>query len=259
MGSHRFTVNIPNHTERTVVANLQLEPAKPSHLSQLPQLPRARLKVLSVAIATDPCEEGQSALRLPLRKFQSIDVYVTVVTADPADPTIGGTAAFHLTDRRSDRLGGGVLLVCVDPPPATSRGQVVEVAKACKVVVSGNLYAVSVGGDPSKPRWRTLPTGRTVDLVAPLTNPGRRRLTGVTAYLEHLAGSDAQFVPRAWSIGSMRVDDIFYAVWTVTAGDYLLGSFDASIVVQSAGTNPTRLRAPVRVVRKGSKKPEADG
>jgi hypothetical protein len=247
MAVHRFTVNVPNQTPRAAAPELRLEPVSGRDLRRLGlRFPKGKLRVERSGIAREPCAEGEQTLKLRLRALESVDVYVTAVT-DPADPAVGGAVAFNLTDWRDGRVAGGVLLACVDPPLADPAGQVIPTARPCPVTLARDLYTVAVGADPSKPGRRTLPLGATVDLVAPLTNPRSRRLTEVTAYLEHLGGSDATFVPTAWNIGALGRGDVFFATWTVSADGFLVGSFDVSVVVQSAGTDLTRLRAPIRV------------
>lgn len=248
MSTHTFTVNVPNPTAKATDVDLQLEPVDAADLRRMAGgLPRAKLSIEEAGISRDPCESGERRLQLRLKSRSSVDVHVTVVTGTPRNPATGGAVAVHLTDRRDGRVAGGVLLACVDPAPAEPAGQDIPTPRPCGVGLARSLYTVDLGADPGTPGPQSLTPGTTVELVAPLENATRSRLTGVTAYLEHLGGADAGFVPAAWNIGDLKRGDVFYATWIVTAGGSLPGSFDASIVVQSTGTDPTRLRARIRV------------
>jgi hypothetical protein len=116
----------------------------------------------------------------------------------------------------------------------------------CPVKLDQTPYLVNVDGDPTKPVRQTLPLGQTMDLVAPLVNRSRSRLTNVTAYLEHLGACDATFVPTLWNIGALWREP-FYAVWTVTADGSLAGTSEISIIVEDDSTDPTRITEPIRV------------
>jgi hypothetical protein len=248
MTTHRFAVNVPNPEPSSVTVELGFQQAGAADLQALLlQVPKAELEIERAGISLDPCDAGERGLKRRLRAHSSIDVYATVVTQSPANPAKGGTAALQLTDRRNGKVVGGVLLACIDPPMQDGPGQDVPTRTPCPVTLSRAPYAVEPDTDPSSSAPQTIPSGATVDLVARLTNTKRPRLTDVTAYLEHLGGSDAQFTPAVWNIGTLRQDDVFYATWRVTATGISSGSFEISIVVQSKGTDPTRLKAPIRI------------
>jgi hypothetical protein len=248
VATHRFTVNIPNSTARSTTAELRLERVRPAQLRKLDlALPDARLELEHAEITLDPCARGDTGLKLRLKAYESVDVYVMIETAPPADPAVGGAVALNLVDRRPEQEGG-VLLLAVDPPLGDPPGNPVPAPNPCPVTLDSAPYFVDVDGDPVKPVRQTLPLGQTMDLVAPLVNPSRSRLANVTAYLEHLGACDAAFVPVLWSIGALRRDP-FYAVWTIAASGSLAGTFDLSIIVQDDSTDPTRISVPIRIAR----------
>ena len=245
MATHNFTVNIPNPAARGTTAELRLERVRATQLRKLDlPLPEGRLELEHAGIAREPCARGEKALKLRLKAYESIDVYVTIETA-PADPAVGGAAALNLVDRRADQEGG-VLLLAVDPPLGDLPGNAVPAPNPCPVTLVQPAYFVDVDGNPTKAVRQTLPLGQTMDLVAPLVNRSRSRLTSVTAYLEHLGASDATFVPTLWNIGALRRQP-FYAVWTVTAHGTLAGTSEISIIVEDTSTDPTRITVPIRI------------
>jgi hypothetical protein len=246
MATHLFRVNIPNPDSRTATVELTLEPAAPADVRRLGfEIPRGRLKLNHAGISLDPCARGEAKLRLRLRAHESVDVHVNVDTA-PATPA-GGVTAVNLVDRRDGSIAGGVLLVCVDPALADPAGQVVATPNPCPVDLAGNPYWVEPEEDPSKPAGRVLPPNKDLDLVVPLTNPRARASSDVTAYLEHIGASDAQFSPAAWNIGTLRRGDVFFATWQLITSGVSTGAFDLSVIVQSAGTDPTRLTPRIRI------------
>ena len=245
MATHRFTVNIPNAGARSTTAELRLERMRAAQLRKLDlALPDGRLALEHAGIARDACARGDKVLKLRLKAYESIDVYVTIETA-PADPAVGGAVALNLVDRRPGQEGG-VLLLAVDPLLGDPPGNPVPAPTPCPVTLGRAPYFVDVEGDPTKPVRQTLPLGQTMDLVAPLVNRSRSRLANVTAYLEHLGACDAAFVPALWNMGPLRRDP-FYAVWTVAASGSLAGTFDVAIVVQDDSTDPTRINVPIRI------------
>jgi hypothetical protein len=247
MATHRFTVNIPNPGPGSATVELALEPARPADVRRLGlELPRGKLRLNHAGISRDPCKSGKPKLRLRLRAYESVDVYVNAETAAPGSPA-GGTAVVNLVDRRGGRIAGGVMLACVDPAPADPAGQLVPTPKPCPVDLAGNPYWVEPGEDPSSSAGAVLPPTTELDLVVPLTNPRRGPIREVAAYLEHLGGSDAPFQPAAWNIGTLRRGDVFFATWRVTTSGVLSGGFDLSVVVQSDGTDPTRLHPRIRI------------
>jgi hypothetical protein len=252
MAVHRFAINVPNPAPRAVVVDLQLEP-----LSRVPRAgltaPAGKLRVERAGLALDPCaSQVDKTLRVTLPPFSSVTVTAVVVTA----PKGKGAAAFHVVDRRNKRDAGGVTLACIEPMPRDSRGQSVPAAKPCEVVLAGTPYMVEPDADPGRraASARLIP-GAQCDFVVPLINPVDRPLDHVVAYLEHLGGSDADFAPVIWNIGTMAPKQIFYATWRLRASGGRRGSFDAAIVVESSGKNPTRLRAPFSVAGKSEPAP----
>jgi hypothetical protein len=249
MATHQFTVNIPNPSSRSATVDLALEPARAADVRRLGlDLPRGKLKVNHAGISRDPCLPGEPELRLRLRAHESLDVHINVDTAPAGTPT-GGVAVVNLVDRRDGRIAGGVTLACVDPALADPAGQVVPTPKPCPVDIGDTPYWVEPEQDPAKAAGRVLPSNKELDLVVPLTNGRARALREVTAYLEHLGGSDAPFLPAAWNIGNLGRGETFYATWRVTTSGLLTGGFDLSVIVQSDGTDPTRLRPRIRIAK----------
>jgi hypothetical protein len=241
MASHRFTVNVPNPTAKAVSVQLRLEPGKTTDLPELPRKERrAALKVVRTRLTLDPCaDSGKPELRLKLAPYESVDVYAVVDTGSTTKP---GATGFHLIDRRNGTDVGGVFLLCVDPPLATAVGQVVAPKNPCPAELGTAVYAVTPDSDPSKaPPAPSIQPGDTVDLVAPITNPTRKPLTGVQVYLEHLGASNATFVPGLWNVGVLQRGDIFYATWRVQTSTWQNGPFRASIVVSADGFDAVRL------------------
>lgn len=250
MTTHRFVVNVPNPTRSGASVELSLERGDLAALGQ-PGLdvPATELEVAEASISLEPCDEGGGKLSVRLKPFTSIDVYVTVRTADPPDPNIGGAAAVHLVDRRFGKIAGGVMLVCLDRPHAETPGQLVTTRGTCPAELA-DLSFSDHETDPTKLRSRTIPANDQRTLVAAITNPTSRSLTDVTIYLEHLGLSGAVFTPQAWNAGTLRPSDTFYATWIVGSHDALPGSFDASIVVNSEQRLPVRLHGQLKVDRR---------
>lgn len=94
-----------------------------------------------------------------------------------------------------------------------------------------------------------IPLGTEVEIVAPITNRTKSKLDDVYVYLEHLGGSDAQFTPLTWNVGSLAPGDLFLAVWPLSTTGWMSGRFYASIVVGSARNESVRLRAPIEIGR----------
>ena len=254
MSTHRFTVNVPNPTGATVVALLSLEPAPRIGLDPPLDLPRGALKLQRAGLSLDPCAlDDTGKIRVTLKPYASVDVYATIVTADPR-PGTGGSAAFNLVDRRGGRTAGGVMLVCVDRPGPEAAATLVSTPRPCPVALFRNPYAVPLNGHPEKQIATTLPFTGTFTLVVPVTNPRPRPLQDVTAYLEHTGASGAAFVPAVWNIGTLNPGQVFYATWTVSSGG-VTGAFSASVVVESQRADPTRLTAPFRVGREQRENP----
>lgn len=248
MREHRFVVNVPNPSARAVTANLRLEKVKHARLPRIvPDFRQRPSKVLSVALMTDPCaSEGPAERRLKLAPRSSVDVHVRVVTA-PQPGAKDGIAAFDLIDERGGSVAGGVTLVCLEQPAAEPAPGVVRSPRPCPVVIAEKPYAVPPGDDPGGRRVRTIPLGVEVELVVPITNPTKRRLQAVRAYLEHIGESDAVFVPVTWNVGTLHPGDVFFAAWPLTTSGSRTGGFEISVVVDSAGKDPTRLPAIFRI------------
>jgi hypothetical protein len=249
MATRRFTVNIPNPSSRSATVDLALEPARAADVRRLGlELPRGKLKLNHAGISRDPCSPGEPELRLRLRAHESLDVHVNVDTA-PAGTPAGGVTVVNLVDRRDGRIAGGVTLACVDPALADPAGQVVPTPRPCPVDMGTTPYWVEPEQDPTTAAGRVLPLNKELDLVVPLINGGARSLREVTAYLEHLGGSDAPFLPAAWNIGNLRQGETFFATWRVTTSGLLTGAFDLAVIVQSDGTDPTRLQPRIRIAK----------
>lgn len=250
MTTHSFVVNVPNPTRSGASVELSLERGDLAALGQ-PGLdvPEAELEITEASISLEPCAEGRGKLGVRLKPFTSIDVYVTVRTADPPDPNTGGAAVLHLVDRRVGKIAGGVMLVCPDRPHAETPGQLVTTRGTCPAELA-DLYFSDHETDPTKRRSRTIPANNQRTLVAAITNPTSRSLTDVTVYLEHLGLSGAVFTPQAWNAGTLQPSDTFYATWTVSSHDALAGSFDASVVVNSKNRLPVRLHGQLKVGRR---------
>jgi hypothetical protein len=227
---------------------LRLEPTKQEHPSWWlhPDGQRTLLKVTNTRITLDPCaERGKRELTIKLEPFTSVDVHVLVTTAPSRRP---GIAAFHLVDRRSGNDVGGVLLVCADPPFVEPASQVVSTASPCPAVLATDLYAMQSGEDPSKSSVaKPMVAGETMELVAPIVNPTGTPLREAQVYLEHLGGSNAEFTPGTWNLGTLAPNSVFYATWRVRMSPWQVGTFSASIVVMSQGTDPVRLNGRIAV------------
>jgi len=245
MSIHRFTVNVPNPTSKTVLSELRLENAKLANIFPI-DVPEANLEVLRAGLALDPCDPGKRNIAVRLAAHASLDIHVTVVTADLPRRAIGGSAMLNLADRRGGKVVGGVLLACIDRSAPEWPGKEVSTSTPCPAVLATTVYGVTIGADPSKrPAKKALPIGAQFNLVAPIMNPKAQSLMGVMVYLEHLGISGATFVPASWNVGILRQGDIFYATWHVNTDNSRLGSFNASIVVASDGSDRTRLICPV--------------
>jgi hypothetical protein len=246
MKTHRFEVNVPNPTTGRTDVLLRLEPIPLRDLRVLKlDLPRTEIAVLRAGISMDPCEAGEPELQLRLRPYSSVDVYIEVETADPRNPEEGGAAAMQIVDVRDGERVGGVLLVCLDRTEGPQPGQEIPAKKPTPIEFAKPPYFVALGADPAKRHARWEPETERLTLVAPLTNPGRRKVTGVMAYLEHLGNSGAMFSPATWNIGTLGPDEVFFANWTVE----LLGArspVEPSIIVQSSGRDLTRIHASIR-------------
>lgn len=247
MAMHRFAVNVPNAGGRAETVQLRLEPVKRMQALWLhPEGVKTPLEVTNSGITLDPCaERGKRELTLNLEPFTSVDVHVVVTTAAPGRP---GIAAFHLIDRRGGKDAGGVLLVCADPPFVEPAGQVVAPANPCPAVFAADVFIVRPGEDPSKPSPAVaLVAGSSMEIVAPITNPTAGPLSEARVYLEHLGGSNAEFTPGTWNMGTLKPKDVFYATWRVRTSAWQAGTFVVSIVVGSRGTDPVRLAGKVAV------------
>jgi hypothetical protein len=241
MATHRFTVNVPNPSSRRAVVDLRLEAVRRADLAGLGlDLDGRTLETVSAGITLDPCgEETQRRLEIGLAARESRDVHVVIETAAAS---AGGIAAFHLVDRRAGKRAGGVTLACVEPALVDPPGQTIPTPRPCPIVLAGNPYPVRPGSDPSRPvSGRRIALGSHVELVVPITNPGKHAVEDVEVYLEHLGSSDAEFAPATWRVGRMAAGAVFYASWLVHPSGVATGIFEASIVVASRGRDPVRL------------------
>jgi hypothetical protein len=250
MATHRFSINVPNPTDRAEVASLTLEPVAGALPSLGLGLPESALKVERAGISIDPCGAGgRRTLQVKLNPFSSATVTAVVITKPDRK---GGTAAFQLVDRRGPRVAGGVTLACVSPPPRDAIANIIAAANPCPVILARPPYAIAPGADPSqRPPRPAITSGVACDLVAALTNKTRAALPNVQAYLEHLGGSDAAFTPTIWNIGTLAPKQVFYATWALRPMGSKTGAFTASMVVSSDGTDPTRLRVPISIGARG--------
>jgi hypothetical protein len=248
MTVHRFTVNLPNPDSQRASVELRLEPVRPKELSWLRHEGlKTPLKVASIIMTTDPCaERGEPKLALDLDPFRSVDVHVVVTTAPTGQP---GVTAFHLIDRRGGKDAGGVLLVCADPPFAEPKGQVVSTPNPCPIVLAKDLYAIQPGDDPARSVPQPIVAGRSIELVAHITNPTRGALKETRAYLEHLGGSGAEFAPGTWNAGTLLPGGAFFVTWLVRARPGVVGAFKASVVVESLKKDPVRLSGMIAITR----------
>ena len=248
MAVHRFTINVPNPNARAETVELRLEPMKKKPDAKGLHLPKGALRIDRAGLTLDPCGADLTpTLRVKLKPFTSIDVTAVVEAAARGK----GWMAFHVTDLRERRVIGGVTIVCVEPPRADVAGVGIPARHPCAVVISGQPYAVAPESDPSKrpTRGGAMP-GAAFDLVVPLMNPTEGPLSHVQAYLEHLGGSDATFRTATWNIGTMAPKSVFYATWRVDPQGSKTGTFNASVVVSSKGSDPTRVKAAIRMARR---------
>jgi hypothetical protein len=246
MATHRFTISVPNPTARAEAVELKLEPVTSALHGTGLALPEGKLHVEHAGISLDPCgADGRRTLQVKLDPFSSVAVTAVVTTTPNRE---GGAATFQLVDQRRERIVGGVTLVCVDPPPPDAPAQIISAPNPCPVTLAAGSYAVAPNADPSKPSRQTaVRLGIACDFVAPLTNKTKAALDGVQAYLEHLGGSDAEFTPTIWNIGTLTPGQVFYATWPLRPTGGKTGAFKASVVVSSDRTDPTRLQAPIRI------------
>jgi hypothetical protein len=247
MATHRFSVNVPNTGDRAASVQLRLEPTRQGQPAWLHHEGlKTPLEVKSTMITLDPCAgRGTPELTVDLEPFSSVDVHVVVTTAPSGRPAI---AAFHLIDRRGGKDAGGVLLVCADPPFVESAGQTVSTQNPCPAVLAADLHSMRPGDDPSKSSAATpMLAGSSMEIVAPITNPTRTPLKQTQVYLEHLGGCNAEFTPGTWNLGTLAPKAIFYATWRVRTSAWQVGTFNASIVVISQGTDPVRLVGKISV------------
>ncbi len=248
MTVHRFAVNVPNPAAQRASVELRLEPVRRGELSWLRhEGVKTSLEVTSTGITRDPCaERGKPELKLSLDPFTSVDVHVVVTTAPSRKP---GVAAYHLIDRRGGKDAGGVLLLCADPPFAEPRSQVVSSPKPCLIVLARDLYAIQPGDDPAKSAAKPILAGNSMELVAQITNPTAAALKQTRVYLEHLGGSNAEFAPGTWNVGTLARGAVFYATWSVRTFPWQFGTFNASVVVVSQGMDPVRLSGRIAITR----------
>ena len=248
MTVHRFAVNVPNPDAQSASVELRLEPVRRGELSWLHhEGVETPLKVTSTGITRDPCaERGQPKLTLSLDPFTSVDVHVVVITAPSGRP---GVAAYHLIDRRGGKDAGGVLLVCADPLFTEPGGQVVSTPKPCPIVLARDLYAIQPGDDPAKSPAKPILAGNSMEFVAQITNPTAGALKETRVYLEHLGGSNAEFAPGTWNVGTLAPGAVFYTTWSIRTSPWQVGAFNASVVVVSEAMDPVRLTGRIAITR----------
>jgi hypothetical protein len=244
MAIHRFAINVPNPSAQGVAAELRLEPVKKGLPGVTPPLPDGQLRVENAGLSLDPCgDAGKDVLGLKLAPFSSAAVTAAVTIASGK-----GVAAYHVVDRRDGKIAGGVTIVCTEPALQDAPGQVIAAPHPCPVTLAGTSYEVMPDADPSKRSTQTgVQPGADCDFVAPLINATGKPIEGVVAYLEHLGGADASFVPMTWNIGAMKPKDLFFATWRIHPAGGKTGSFRATLVLRSSGSDPTRISAPLTI------------
>ncbi len=251
MAQHRFKVNVPNPTDRSVAVQLRLEPGSSADLLELPrEYRRGALKVEAAGLTFDPCATvGRPMLKLKLAARASVDVYAIVATAAAKKP---GAAGLHVIDNRGGKDVGGVFVVCVDPPLADTVGVVVPTRRPCPASLA-DLYIVARGSEPDKANAVALLPGDAGALVTVIA--AGQALKGVQVYLEHLGTGNAEFVPGNWNIGSVKRGDTFIAHWALQTSAWQTGTFRASIVVVADGFDPTRVNGDFTIGQRKRKTP----
>ncbi|MCA0458545.1 MAG: hypothetical protein LCI00_31575 [Chloroflexi bacterium] len=241
--NYRFTVNVPNLDETPTSVQLRLEEAEKSDLELIQlDLETYGLEVVNTGISLDPfANESDSRLEINLEPRTSVDVYVFINIISTGQTK---WTAFNLIDEREGIIVGGVLLVVTDPPITEVNGQIVPARDPCLATLAQDIYWVNPGDDPSKPDNNSgIPPEKTVELIAAITNPTTKPLSGVTVYLEHLGKSNAEYEPGTWNIGTLEADQVFYASWLIHTTAWQSGTFEASIIATSDDTNPIRLNS----------------
>lgn len=241
MTTHRFSVNVPNPTAKATSVLLSLKPEKKADLKHLRLAShQSTLEVVNAYLATDLCAtKGEPELKVKLKPYTSVDVYVIIQTAPSKKPA---SVFYNLIDQRGTKVVGGVLIACQEPNIPDSPGSLINTKNPCPVKLATDIYIAAVNGDPRKPIPKNKITfGTSVEIVAPITNPTSKPLKDVVVYLEHLGISGIEFEPGAWNVGTLDSKNVFYATWVTRFNPGQNSIFHASIVVASQGKDPVRL------------------
>lgn len=272
MTVHQFAVSVPNPSDDSAVTTLTLEPMPVSALRSAGySLPERELRIRAARLIQEQdraellgCAGSvwlavrwiDGMLRRILGLAPSVPpVHLTLEPRASAEITIiieiargVGAAAMQVVDRRAGEVVGGVTLLAVngisEHPPA-----VIEAAKPCPLVIDRESNWIPVGGEPDEEGFGpAAPSGSDIQLVIWVVNPTEIVLEEATAYLEHLGGSGATFVPTTWNLGTFEPGARFPLTWTVRGSGAKGGRWQASVVVAAAGLDPTRLAAYIAFV-----------
>lgn len=257
MSTHKFVVTIPNSTTKAAGVQLKLVPAEPKEYAWLnhPGV-KSKLEVVDKRIVLDPCDKGKPELKLELEPLSTIQVHIVINTNTGKK---AGVTGFHLVDIRQGKPVGGVLLLCAHPTYKPPKPKVVKVPNMCPAVLAKPLYTIWPGADPSKAASHAdLEAGRSLELVAQITNSKERPLHNARVYLENMGHSKVTFVPGTYSMGTLQRGNVFYATWKINADIWQEGSFEPDLVVSADNFVPTRINGSLRFKPKPKPKPRPD-
>jgi hypothetical protein len=260
------TIKVANASEVAATASLRLEVVPDAELTALGYvLPPERLVIGNVRLTTRApastlagCVDALRTLLftilfrlfgwpapLPSRPLQvklgprsgaEVRVRIDAVGAK-------GATAVRVVDRRDGKVVGGVTILVLDGVGDTKIREI-PAPNPCRIALAEDPYWLPVGADAGQaPFVGPLPAGIDVQLVAWIANPTEKPLEDAVAYLEHLGTNEADFVPITWNLGTMQPGDRFPLRWQVESHPGVYGTWSASIVVASAGTDPVRLHA----------------
>lgn len=245
MKTHKFSVNVPNPTDKPVDVKLSLKAASIKDISGAlpPEVSKSQLQILKAGISLDACKgTTKKSLNLKLKPFSSVQVYVMAESADSKKQAVAG---FHIVDTRKSKTAGGVLLICSNASLTEPAGVFITSPNCCPAVLVKKLYGVNPGEDVTRPRFRAIPSGKEIELIAQIINPTAKPLQDIKIYLEHLGGANAEFSPGTWNAGILNKGDVFYASWKLQSSNWLRSEFAPSIVVSSQGSEPVRLTSKI--------------
>lgn len=268
MPGRPITIQLPNPTDRDVRVEVRLETVPEDQLSSLGiDLPSERLRLRTARMTTLSRSSTfvgcLSAIQMTLVAFvrwligrpgevrvRPLHVRIgpqstTAVRVSIATIGAKGVAAMRLVDVRDGRVVGGVTIVVLEGV-VEPVGHPIPAENPCPILLTEEPFWLPAPAEPNARRLGgPLPAGSDVKLVAWLTNPTKEPLEDATAYLEHLGGADAEFRPATWNLGSFEPGATFPATWLVRAQPSTSGSWTSSIVVESKGFEPIRLRHPI--------------